>query len=89
METLLTLYAPPYDARFPVVCFDERPCLLLSDVVEGLAPQPVQPGKKEQSAKQHYTYSNHGSCCVLAAAKPRTGQRLYQLNSQRTKHEYT
>jgi len=45
MEALLTWYAQPYDARFPVVCFDERPCFLLGDVVEGLAQQPAQPGK--------------------------------------------
>lgn len=89
METLLTLYAQPYDARFPVVCFDERPCFLLGDVVEGLAPQPAQPGKKGQPAKQHYAYSKHGSCCVLAAVEPLTGQRLYQVRSRRTKREYT
>ena len=89
MEALLTLYAQPYDPRFPVVCFDERPCFLLGDVVEGLAPQPAQPGKAGQVAKQHYAYSKHGSCCVLAAVEPLTGQRLYQVRAQRTKREYT
>jgi transposase len=89
MEALLTLYAQAYDPCFPVVCFDERPCFLLGDVVEGLAPQPAQPGKAGQVAKQHYTYSKHGSCCVLAAVEPLTGQRLYQVRSQRTKREYT
>lgn len=78
MEALLTLYAQPYAPHFPVVCFDERPCFLLGDVVEGLAPQP---GKQGQPARQHYTYSKHGSCCVLAAVEPLTGQR--------TKCEYT
>jgi transposase len=80
---VLALYARPYDARFPVVCFDERPCFLLGDVVEGLAPQPGRP------AKEHYSYSKHGSCCVLAAVEPLTGQRLYQVRTQRTKREYT
>lgn len=89
MEALLRLYALPYDPRFPVVCFDERPCFLLGDVVEGLAPQPTQPGKKGQPAKEHYAYSKHGSCCVLAAVEPLTGQRLYQVRAQRTKREYT
>lgn len=51
LETLLRLYAQPYDPRFPVVCFDERLCLLLGEAVEGLAPQPAQPGKKGQPAK--------------------------------------
>ena len=61
---MLALYARPYDSRFPVVCFDERPCFLIGDVVEGLAPQPGKP------AKEHYAYTKHGSCCVLAAVEP-------------------
>ena len=55
----------------------------------GLAPQPVQPGKAGQPGKQHSAYSKHGSCCVLAAVEPLTGQRLYQVRRQRTKREYT
>ena len=38
MENLLRLYALPYDARYPVICFDERPCFLIGELVEGLAP---------------------------------------------------
>jgi len=89
MEALLTLYAQAYAPCFPVVCFEERPCFLRGDVVEGLAPQPAQPGKAGQVAKQHYTDSQHGSCCVLAAVEPLTGQRVYQGRSQRTKRAYT
>jgi hypothetical protein len=79
---VLALYVRPYDPRHPVVCFDERPCFLLGDAVEGLAPQP---GKPE---KEHYAYTKHGRCCVLAAVEPLTGQRLYQVRGQRTKREY-
>lgn len=83
METLLDLYAQPYDDRYPVVCFDERPCFLIGDVVEGLAPQ------SGRTAKQHYSYSKHGSCVVLGAVEPLQGQRLVEVYSQRTKKEYT
>lgn len=83
LERLLTRYARPHDPPFPVVCFDERPCFLLGDVVQGLAPPPGKP------AKEHYAYAKHGSCCVLAAVEPLTGQRLYQVRAQRTKREYT
>ncbi len=83
LEAVLGLYARPHDPRFPVVCFDERPCFLLGDVVEGLAPQPGRP------AKDHYSYSKHGSCYVLAAVEPLTGRRLYQVGAQRTKREFT
>jgi len=83
METLLNLYAQPYDARYPVVCFDERPCFLIGDVVEGLAPQPGR------IAKQHYSYSKHGSSVVLGAVEPLAGRRLLSVYNQRTKKEYT
>jgi len=83
MDQLLTLYALPYEATYPVVCFDERPCFLIGDVVEPLA---LQTG---QVAKQHYAYEKNGSCCLLAAIEPLTGQRLGQVHSQRTRKEYT
>ena len=34
MEQLLWLYSLPYDPRYPVVCFDERPCFLIGDRIE-------------------------------------------------------
>jgi len=82
MENLLHLYAQPYDPAYPLVCFDERPCFLIGDLVEGLAPQS---GKV---AKEHYGYTKHGSCVVLAAVEPLTGQRLVRVYQQRTQKEY-
>lgn len=52
-------------------------------MVGGLAPQPGQ------VAKEHYSYSKHGSCAVLAAVEPLGGKRWMQVYSQRTKKEYT
>jgi hypothetical protein len=52
MESLLTRYAQPYDPRFPVVCFDERPCCLLGNVVEGLAPSPQEPASPASRPKR-------------------------------------
>ncbi len=83
MEHLLAVYALPYDPAYPVVCFDERPCFLIGDT---LVPMPVQEGKVR---KQHYTYEKFGSCALLAAIEPLTGQRLGQVHAQRTKREYT
>ena len=83
MEQILALYALPYDPAFPVVCFDERPCFLIGD---RLMPVPMQPGKVR---KQHYTYEKLGSCALLAALEPLTGQRVAQVHPQRTKREYT
>jgi len=83
MEHLLALYARPYDPRYPVVCFDERPCFLIGEVMQ---PLPAKPG---QVAKEHYAYEKHGSCSLLAAIEPLTGKRLAQVHTRRTKREYT
>lgn len=82
MENLLWLYAQPYDPQYPVICFDERPCFLIGDVLEPLAP--VQ----GRMRKEHYAYERHGSCALLAAIEPLTGKRLAQVQPQRTKKEY-
>jgi len=82
MEYILWLYALPYDPQYPVVCFDERPCFLIGDVI---TPMTMQPGKP---AKQHYAYEKNGSCALLAAIEPLTGKRLVQVHEQRTKKEY-
>jgi DDE superfamily endonuclease len=83
MERLLWLYALPYDPRYPVICFDERPCFLIGDVV---APLTMQSG---QVCKEHYAYEKLGSCVLLAALEPLSGQRLALVLPRRTKKEYT
>ena len=88
MEQLLHLYSLLYDAAYPVVCFDERPCYLIGETMTPLDPQPATPGKPGQVAKEHYAYTKHGSCCLLAAIEPLTAKRLGQLPLQRTKREY-
>ncbi len=82
MERLLWLYSLPLDARFPVVCFDERPCFLIGDTVSALAL------KAGSVRKEHYEYEKHGSCALLAAIEPKTGKRLAQVYDQRRKREY-
>jgi len=82
MEQILWLYALAYDPLYPVVCFDERPCFLIGDAVEPLA---MQSGRVR---KEHYAYEKHGSCALLAAIEPLTGNRLAQVHSRRTKKEF-
>ena len=82
MEQILWLYAQPYDEKYPIVCFDERPCFLIGDKVE---PTSMQSGKVK---KEHYAYEKNGSCALLASIEPLTGKRLVQLYERRTKKEY-
>ena len=80
-EQLLYLYALPYEERYPVVCFEERPCFLIGERVEGLAR------KAGQAAREHYRYTKHGSCALRMAIEPKTGKRLAGVYARRTKQE--
>jgi transposase len=82
MEKILSIYALSYDQEYPVVCFDERPCFLIGNTVQGLEM------KQGQVAKENYAYSKHGSCCVLASIEPLSGQRLVHVRKQRRKLEF-
>jgi hypothetical protein len=83
MEQILALYALPYDPAYPVVCYDERPCFLIGDQIEPIAMQTGQ------IRKEHYAYEKNGSCALLAAIEPLTGNRVAQVHEHRTKKEYT
>lgn len=82
MEDVLDLYAQPYDPLRPVVCFDERPCQLLGDV---LVPIPMKPGRAK---RQDYEYERKGTCCIFLAFEPLRGWRFFQVRQQRTAVDY-
>ena len=77
MEDGLSQYALPYDPLRPLSCFDERPCFLIGDVG---AIIPMSPGKAK---RYHDAYEKNGSCCVLLAFEPPTGQRYVEVRQQR------
>ena len=82
MEQVLDIYERPYDPAYPVVCFDERPCQLLGDV---LMPIPMKPGRVE---RQDYEYERNGTCVVLMAVEPLVGHRVITVTERRTKKDY-
>jgi len=82
MERVLDIYEKPYDNRFPVICFDERPCQLIENV---LVPIPTEPGK---SKREDYEYKRNGTCNVLLALEPLTGKRIVSVTKTRTKKDY-
>jgi transposase len=53
---------------------------------ETIEPLAMRSG---QVRKEHYAYQKNGSCALLAAIEPLTGQRLEQVFPQRTEREYT
>lgn len=82
MENILNLYELAYNKSEPVICFDERPCQLIENIV---LPLPMKPGKPK---RVDYNYKRNGTCCLLVAFEPLTAFRMVQVVKQRTKIEY-
>ena len=82
MEKILAAYARPYNRKNPLLCYDERPCFLIGEIVKGLAM------KAEQVKKEHYAYEKLGSCNLLATIEPLTGKRIVEVTEQRRKLEF-
>lgn len=82
MEAILDLYARPYDAHRPVVCFDECPYQLVAEV---RPPLPAQPG---QPLRYDYEYRRQGSCNLFVAFQPALGWRNIDVTARRTKQDF-
>ena len=82
MEDVLDLYAEPLDSKKPVVCFDERPCQLMGDVV---APVPTKPARVR---KQDYEYKRKGNCNLFVMVEPLGGWRNVEVTDRRTSIDF-
>lgn len=83
MEQVLDIYERCYNASYPEICFDERPCQLLADT---LVPIAMKPGRVK---REDYHYERKGTCVVMMAIEPLTGQRIVRVTKQKTKKDYT
>jgi DDE superfamily endonuclease len=82
MEDVLDLYAQPYDARYPVVCFDETPYQLVEEVRQ---PSPARPGTPQ---RYDYQYQRNGTCNLFVFFEPRNGWRHVEVTDRRTKRDF-
>jgi len=82
MEDVLDLYAKPYDARRPVVCFDEQPYQLVEEV---RTPVPRAPGRPE---RVDYEYRRRGTANLFLFFEPLTGWRRIEVTERRTSAEF-
>ena len=94
LEDVPAAYARAYDVRFPVVCFDERPCVPHAQPTEPLPAVPAQPALGAQPAKagrprrERSPYVRQGTACLLAAFEPGTGQRRVEVPARRPGADY-
>ena len=82
MEDILDLYAEPYQADYPVVCFDEIPYQLVSEIRK---PLPLQSGKP---VRYDYEYRREGTCNLFMFLEPLTGWRHVKVTARRTKQDF-
>ena len=82
MERILAVYARPYNPKNPVLCYDERPCFLIGELIKGIEM------KADQVKREHYAYEKNGSCSLLESIEPLTGKRIADVFDQRRKVEF-
>ena len=82
MEDVLDLYAEPYDARRPVVNFDEKSKRLIS---ETRTPIPAQPGRAERFG---YEYRRGGVANLFAFCEARAGWRHFNVSERHTQQDF-
>lgn len=82
MEDILALYTQPEDPKRPLVCMDEVPKQLLSEVRE---PLPAQPG---QPLRVDYEYQRHGVANLFMFFEPFQGQRHVKVTETRTRLDW-
>jgi len=82
MEDVLSVYARQYDRNRPVICMDEKPYQLLSDVCE---PLPMKMGKPK---REDFEYIRNGTCSIFVFTEPLAGWRHTEAFSRRTKIDW-
>ena len=82
MEDVLDLYAEPYDRRRPVVCFDELPVQLVSEVRTPLAAVPGRVRCDD------YEYRREGVANAFVHCEPLRGWRHLSVTAQRCKGDF-
>jgi len=82
MENILEVYKRPYDPKRPLVCMDEMPKQLLSDIRD---PLPVRPG---QTAREDYEYQREGVADFFMLFEPLVGKRHIEITEQRRREEW-
>jgi hypothetical protein len=82
MEDILDTYALPYNPDIPVICMDEQPHQLLSEIAE---PIPMKPG---QSWREDYEYKREGTCSIFVFTEPLRGWRRIEATERRTRIDW-
>ena len=82
MEKVLDIYKRILDPRYPVVCMDESPRQLISEI---RVPILASPGR---SARYDCEYRRCGVCNIFLACEPLAGKRMVKVTEKRAKSDW-
>ena len=82
MEDVLNLYHQAYDARYPLICFDEGSKQLIA---ETRTPLPMKPG---EVVRYDYEYERQGVCNLFMFFEPLRAWRHVKVTERRTKVDF-
>jgi hypothetical protein len=82
MEFVLDVYKRPYNAEYPVVCMDESPKQLITELRTSM---PMKPG---QEARVDYEYIRNGVVNIFMANEPLKGKRFVEVAEFKTKKDW-
>ncbi len=82
MENVLEVYHRPYDAKRPVVCFDEKSKQLVGEVCRPIA---ARPGEVERC---DYEYVRNGTANLFMMVEPLGCRRQVNVTKRRTKVDF-
>jgi hypothetical protein len=82
MEFVLDVYKRPYKADYPVVCMDESPKQLISELRSSMTMKPGQ------EARVDYEYIRNGVVNIFMANEPLKGKRFVEVTEFKTKKDW-
>ena len=82
MEDVLRLYEKPLSEKEPVVCMDEKPVVLHSDL---RAPRPMRPGRV---LRRDSEYKREGTANVFCGVQPKKGRHFTKATANRCSPEF-
>ena len=82
MEDVLEVYERPVSTEEPVVCVDEKPVTLHSDVRD---PIPMKPGSV---AKRDNEYERCGTANVFCGVEPKAGVHFTRVTPNRSSPDF-
>ena len=83
MEDVLDVYSRPYDEKIPVLCMDEQPVQLVSEVKCPIA------ATKDHPRRVDYEYKRAGVANIFMFAEPLAGWREVSVRDRKTKVDWS